>query len=103
MEMVYRGLIAATREILESDVFKDVYRCSLNTAKQSISDDMRCIIIELERAWYSDYSYINRFGFLQRDIIKREHVAYIAVSERGYTIDYDAGSLDVDRIGWKSV
>ena len=103
MEMVYRGLIAETGEILESEVFKNVYRCSLQNAKCAVDADMPCVVIELECAWYSDYCYVNRFGYLQRDIVNREHIAYIAVSDRGYTIDYLDGSLDVDRIGWKSV
>lgn len=103
MEMVFRAKIPATGEILESDVFKNVYRCSMQTAKDAIDSDTPVVVVELEKAWYSDYQYVNQFGYLHRDIVRCEHIAYLAISERGYTIDCASGVFDIDRTGWKSV
>ena len=103
MEMVFRALIEETGEIIECDVFKTLYHASLSTAKLEVSDSVPCVLIRLERAFYSDYSYINKYGYEERDIIEREHIAYVAVSETGYTVDYSGNYLDVDRNAWKSV
>lgn len=104
MESFYRATIKDSGEILEGDSFKLIYRFGMRHAKDLVRDDGYPVtVIELEHVTYSDYEYINGYGYPQRDIVDRQHIAYIAVSERGYTIDNGIGILDVDRVGWKSV
>ena len=104
---VYRALIPDTGEILECITFKDVYRFALRHGKDYLKYDSCnaiCTVIDLEKAWYSDYEYINKYGYPQRDIVDREHIAYLAITETGYTVETAAGcTLDVDRSAWKSV
>lgn len=104
MESFYRAIIKDAGEILESDSFKVVYRFGMRHAKDLVRDDGYPVtVIELEQVTYSDYEYINSYGYPQRDIVDHRHIAYVAVSERGYTIDGRSGVFDVDRVGWKSV
>ena len=104
MESFYRAIIKDAGEILESDSFKTIYRYGIRHAKDLVRDeDYSVTVIELEQATYSDYEYINRYGYSQRDIVDRRHIAYVAVSERGYTIDCHSGTFDVDRGAWKSI
>ena len=101
MDRCYRAIIRDTGEILECDSFKSIYRHGLMHGKDYLrfeaGEDQLSTVIELERVTYCDYEYINRYGYPQRDIVDREHIAYIAISEVGYTIDYRNGSFDVDR------
>ena len=96
----YRAVIKATGTILESETFKNVYRCALLEGKNFMrhnSDDIDAIIIELEEVTYSDELYMNMFGYLQHDIIDHRHIAFLAVGAVGYTVDYRDGTLEVER------
>ena len=104
MATVYRALIRETGEILEHDDFKSVYRFALRLAKDELRYPGRgpVILVEFETATYSSYYRLNKYGYPQQDLLSREHIAYLAVSESGYTIDYQDSTLDVDRECWKS-
>ena len=103
METAYRAIIKEMGEILECDNFKDVYRFGLRHGKDYIRDhfwsDCFSIVIEFDKVVYSDYEYINKYGYPQHDIIQQDVVAYLAISRTGYTIDYADRDYDVIRPG----
>lgn len=104
MDKFYRAVIKDSGEILEGDSFKVIYRYAMRHAKDLVRDEGYPVtVIRLEQVTYSDEVYINHYGYPQSDIVDYRHIAYVAVSERGYTIDAGKVVLDVDRIGWKSV
>lgn len=105
MEKSYRAIIEGTGEILECETFKNVYRFAMRHAKDYLDayGVIPVVLIDFEEVWYSDYTFINKFGYPQHDIVQRDHIAYVAISDNGYTIDYDGMVLDVDRDGRKSV
>ena len=97
---VYRALIHATGEILECSSMKAVYRFAMRHVKDELrsNPDLLCCTVEFERGYYSDYEYLNSCGYMQRDFVDREHIAFVAVSETGYTVDcVTSGILDVKR------
>ena len=105
MEKSYRALIREIGEILECETFKAVYYFAMRDAKDYLDsyDDVPVVLIEFDVVWYSDYTFINKYGYPQHDVVQRDHIAYVAISDNGYTIDYDGIVMDVDRNGRKSV
>ena len=100
--MFYRALIYSTGEILESDSFSTVYRAAMRHAKEYVreSDCVVTAVVKFERAEESDYEYLNEYGYMQRDIINREHIAVLLVSRTVYTIVYNGRMYDQDREHW---
>ena len=100
MNKVYRAIIRATGEILECDVmpgaFKRLYGFALRHGKDAVSADCSVVLIELEEATYSDDEYINSYGYLQRDMVDRKHIAFMVFTKSGYAVDSIYGCFELD-------
>ena len=102
MSIFYRALFRSTGEILECETLKAVYRFAMRNARTLIDDDKPVITYELEKVVYSGDYFINQYGYLQQEIDSYDHIAWVAVSASGYTVECDSGIYDIDRPGWKS-
>ena len=97
--IMYRAIIRDVGIILESEVFSIIYRAAMREAKDYVRDP-NCkgtALVEFEMADYSDYEYMNQFGFMQRDMLHDNHLGMLAVSRTGYTIEYKGRIYDHDR------
>lgn len=97
--VMYRALIRSNGTILESDSFKCVFRAAQNECRDCLDDDHPVSSCEIELIVYSMIPYVNEFGFNQYDIISRDHIAFLAVSEHGYTVETNHSIYDCDRLG----
>ena len=103
--MMYGARIKEVGEILEASDFKTIYYCAMHDAKAELyMGDLDCIVIEFFRFENASYAYYENSVFPNWLYDGEEHIAYVAVSRTGYTIDVHCGSvLDVDRNTGKEV
>ena len=94
---VMRAEIPFTGEIVETwgeDAFKRVYRRAVQNAKYELLNDsvmgVDSIEIEFISGFYAADEYLNDFGYLQRDFIKRQYIGCIRVS-------YGVGGYSIER------
>ena len=85
--LVYRAYIPSTGEILESDLYRNVYRCAMYHAKGEAMDSKQVVIVRI-------YKCDETAGFCSAD---EEPVCMIAVGVTGYTIDYNGVVISVDK------
>ena len=101
--VMYGARIREVGEILEGNEFKTIYHCALYDAKAELyARDLDCVVIEFFRFEDISYCYNSNSDYPICNYIGEEHIAYIAVSRTGYTIDCPSGVFDIDRAGWKS-
>ena len=102
---MYRAIIRDVGVILESDSFSIIYRAAMREARGYLhdADCTATALVEFEMADYSDYEYMNEYGYMQRDMLHDNHIGFLAVSRTGYTLDYKGQIYDYDREKWKSV
>ena len=97
--MMYRAYCRDTGEIWESDSFRNVYRCSMYSVKGYCHDSHEIGLIRITKC--SDIvDWRDEEGYLHSEAIDEEPVCYIAVSDRGYTIDYGSVIMTVDKDCW---
>ena len=93
---VYQALLP-DGDILESDIFKEVYSAALTNLKYDIRHEKNPNIwvksCRLCIAEYSDEQYVNEWGYYQSDLLNREEIGFIYVLRGGYFIDYNCGLI----------
>lgn len=77
----YRAIITDTGEILESDSFKAVYRFALSHIKDWFTESEQYLSghIVFDKVDYSDYERLNEYGYMQRDIVRKDSMFAIRV------------------------
>ena len=101
--MMYGARIEEVGEILEGHDFKTVYYCAMYDAKAELHiRDLDCVVIEFFRFEDNSVCYYANSEYPTCIYVGEEHIAYVAVSRTGYTIDCPSGVFDIDRTGWKS-
>lgn len=75
---MYRAVSDCSGEIWEADNFRLVYRCGLSHAKD-YAKDSGYANVRFEKVRYSDYEYLNEFGYMQRDIVERIGICSVVV------------------------
>lgn len=102
MNTAYRAVLDYSGEILEVSTgvldFKYLYRIALRHIRHDIyMGRANCLVIRFEFVRYSEDEHINRFGYLQHDIVERETIAYAAVSKTGVTIVYGGNIYEIEK------
>ena len=98
--MMYGARIKEVGEILEGSEFKTIYHCALYDAKAELyMRDLDCVVIEFFRFEDTSDSYYPGSKYPICSYVGEEHIAYVAVSRTGYTIDCPSGVFDIDRAG----
>lgn len=105
--MMYGALIGETGEILECADFKTVYHAAVSSAKGELyapwlGQELDVVVIEFFKFTDTRTIHIEGSKYPMCGYIGEEHIAYVAVSQTGMTIDCPSGVFDIDRAGWKS-
>ena len=101
--MMYGARIKELGEILETNDFKTIYHAAMYDAESELyRSDLDCVVIEFFRFEDTSYCYYVNSEYPTCIYVGEEHIAYVAVSRTGYTIDCPSGVFDIDRSAWKS-
>ena len=105
--MMYGARIKECGEILEGAEFKAIYRAAIRSAKGEIyhpwlGQELDVVVIEFFKFTDTLTIHIEGSKYPMCGYVGEEHIAYVAVSRTGYTIDCPSGVFDIDRAGWKS-
>lgn len=94
---VYQALLS-NGDILECDTFAALYRFALRHGKIDMHYGAdRPFLARLCQVEYSDQEYLNQYGYMQRELLDRQVLAYLAVSNTGYTVVYDHSVYDIEK------
>ena len=101
--MMYGARIKETGEILEGTEFKIIYRAAVMSAKGEIYKpwlgiDLDVVVIELFKFIDTITVPVEGSNYPMCGYLGEEHIAYIAVSKTGMTIDCASGVFDIDRV-----
>lgn len=98
---VYRAIIKVRGVWVESNNFQTVYRAALSEGKAFMHDYGHevgaLVVVEIEKVTYPSFNEKIIADFMPEDI-DYNHVAYLAIGNNGYTIDYRDRTLEVERM-----
>ena len=95
---MYRASNKETGEILECSTMKALYRFALRNAKDWVRVGIPVVSLHIEKVVYSDYEFLNKCGYMQRKIVKRDDIAMVAVTRGGYTIEFNDAIYEIGRV-----
>ena len=99
---VYRAIIKVRGVWVESNNFQTVYRAALSEGKAFMHDyghEVDALVIEIKKVTYPSFNEMIIADFMPEDI-DYSHVAYLAIGNNGYTVDYRDGTLEVERMSY---
>ena len=89
---VYQALLE-TGEILECDSFKEMFHFALSHARGELYfseyDELPNFLCRLCIAEYTKETVLNRWGYMQHELINRQEIGVLCVSRTGYIVEYN--------------